>query len=127
LRAAARVCPDCGGALKLAGEDVAEVLEWVPGRYEVIRHIARSLPARVAIRSCRRRLLDDSQSGAFAREGIYVDRTPLADWVGDATHLCAPLIDAMGHYVLSGNKVHTDDTHLPLLCPDRGTTYQRRL
>ena len=32
-------CPDCGAQMRSAGEDVAEMLEWVPGRYKVIRHV----------------------------------------------------------------------------------------
>ncbi|MCP1121845.1 IS66 family transposase zinc-finger binding domain-containing protein, partial [Robbsia andropogonis] len=32
-------CPDCGGALKPIGEDVAEQLEYVPGSWRVIRHV----------------------------------------------------------------------------------------
>ena len=39
VHAAACACPECGGALRAAGEDVAEMLEWVPGRYKVLRHV----------------------------------------------------------------------------------------
>jgi transposase len=32
-------CPECGGALRPAGEDVSEMLEWIPGRHKVLRHV----------------------------------------------------------------------------------------
>jgi len=36
-------CPECGGALRPLGEDVSEVLEYVPGRFRVIRHVRPKL------------------------------------------------------------------------------------
>jgi transposase len=39
IHAAACACPDCGGQLRAVGEDVAEVLEYVPARFKVIRHV----------------------------------------------------------------------------------------
>jgi transposase len=35
----AHACPACGGAMRKVGEDVTEILEYIPGRFEVIRHI----------------------------------------------------------------------------------------
>ena len=147
-------CPACGGALRAAGEDVAEMLEWVPGRYKVLRHvrpkfacercetlvqapaparpIARGLAgpgllAHVLVGKYADHLPLYRQSQIFARDGIDLDRSTLADWVGGASELCAPLIDALARYVLGAEKLHADDTPVPVLSPGRGTTRQGRL
>jgi transposase len=147
-------CPACGGALRAAGEDVAEMLEWVPGRYKVLRHvrpkfacprcdtliqapaparpIARGLAgpgllAHVLVGKYADHLPLYRQSQIFARDGIDLDRSTLADWVGGASELCTPLIDALARYVLGAEKLHADDTPVPVLCPGRGTTRQGRL
>jgi hypothetical protein len=67
------------------------------------------------------------QSEMYAREGIDLDRSTLADWVGHSAALVAPLVAAINRYVLAANKVHADDTPVPVLCPGRGTTRQGRL
>ncbi|HEY0749120.1 MAG TPA: IS66 family transposase, partial [Steroidobacteraceae bacterium] len=51
----------------------------------------------------------------------------LADWVGSASHLLEPLVAAISRHVLAADKVHADDTPVPVLCPGRGTTRQGRL
>ena len=63
----------------------------------------------------------------YAREEIDLDRSTLADWVGQSSALLAPLVEAINRHVLSGDKVHADDTPVPVLCPGRGTTRQGRL
>jgi len=147
-------CPDCGGALQPAGEDVAEMLEWVPGRYKVIRHvrpkfacpacdkliqapapsrpIARgmagaALLAHVLVSKYQDHLPLYRQSQIFERDGIDLDRSTLADWVGVASELLTPLVEALGRYVMAGTKVHADDTPVPVLSPGRGKTKQGRL
>jgi transposase len=67
------------------------------------------------------------QSQIYAREGLELDRSTLADWVGGAAELLEPLVAAVGRYVLSARKIHGDDTPVPVLCPGRGTTKQGRL
>jgi hypothetical protein len=67
------------------------------------------------------------QSQIFAREGIELERSTLADWVGGASALLQPLVEAINGYVLSGYKIHGDDTPVPVLCPGRGSTKQGRL
>jgi transposase len=147
-------CPDCGGTLRPAGEDVAEMLEWIPERYKVIRHvrpkfscvkceklvqapapsrpIARGLAgpgllAHVLVAKYADHLPLYRQSQIFARDGIDLDRSTLADWVGGATELLAPLIESLNRYVMSAEKLHADDTPVPVLAPGRGTTKQGRL
>ena len=50
------------------------------------------------------------QSEIYAREGIDLDRSTLAGWVGAASELVAPLVDEIRKHVLSGSKIHSDDT-----------------
>lgn len=154
VHTAACNCPSCGGELRRVGEDVAEMLEWMPGRYKVIRHvrpkfacerceslvqaaaparpIARGIAgpgllAHVLVSKYADHLPLYRQSRIFAREGIDLGRSTLADWVGGASDLLTPLVEAIGRYVLEAKKLHADDTPVPVLCPGRGTTRQGRL
>jgi transposase len=147
-------CPECGTGLAALGEDVAEMLEYVPSHFKVIRHvrpklscpkcqiivqaeapsrpIARGLAgpgllAHVLVSKYCDHLPLYRQSQIYAREGIDLDRSTLADWVGAASALLEPLVGAISRHVLSGDKVHADDTPVPVLCPGRGTTRQGRL
>ena len=113
-------CPDCGGALRQFGEDVSEQLERIPATYKVIRHvrpkfacagcervveapaparpIERGLPgpnllAHVLVSKYGSHLPLYRQSEIFAREGVDLDRSTLAGWVGAASELLAPLVD----------------------------------
>jgi transposase len=147
-------CPQCGGELKVLGEDVSEVLEYVPSRFKVIRHvrpklacsscqtivqlpapsrpIARGLAgpgllAHVLVAKYADHLPLYRQSEIYVREGVDLDRSTLADWVGGASALLDPLVEAVGRHVLTAAKLHADDTPVPVLCPGRGTTKTGRL
>jgi transposase len=147
-------CPACGGELRRLGEDVSEMLEYVPESYRVIRHvrpkfscadcqkivqaaapsrpIARGLAgpgflAHVLVAKYADHLPLYRQSQIYARDGLHLDRSTLADWVGGASALLEPLVNALGCYVLGAQKLHGDDTPVPVLCPGRGTTKQGRL
>jgi len=147
-------CPACGGELRRLGEDVSEMLEYVPERYKVIRHVrpklscskcqkivqpaALSRPiergvagpgllAHVLVSKYADHLPLYRQSQIFAREGIDLDRSTLADWVGGASALLEPLVNAIARYVLGNFKIHGDDTPVPVLCPGRRTTKEGRL
>jgi len=67
------------------------------------------------------------QSQIYAREGIELDRSTLADWVGATSSLMQPLVQALGAYVLSAEKIHADDTPVPVLAPGTGKTKTGRL
>lgn len=152
--AAACRCPECGGELRPVGEDVAEMLEYVPSQFKVIRHvrpkfscaecetivqadapsrpIARGLAgpgllAHVLIAKYCDHLPLYRQSQIYAREGIDLDRSTLADWVGQSSALLEPLVDTLSRYVRGAHKLHADATPVPVLCPGRGTTKQGRL
>jgi hypothetical protein len=62
------------------------------------------------------------QAQIFAREGVDLDRSVLARWVGEASKLMDPLVEALRRYVMSTDKLHGDDTPLPVLEPGRGRT-----
>ena len=147
-------CERCGGELERLGEDVSEVLEYVPSHFKVIRHvrpkfacakcrsitqspasdrpIARGMAgpgllAHVLVSKYCDHLPLYRQSEIYARSGVDLERSTLADWVGQCSALLTPLADALNRYVLAGSKLHADDTPVPVLQPGRGTTKHGRL
>ncbi len=62
------------------------------------------------------------QAGISLRQGVELDRSTLADWVGQALFLLAPLADAIGRHGRAGVALHADDTTVPVLSPGRGKT-----
>lgn len=154
VHAPACTCPDCGRSMRPIGEDVAEVLDYVPARFRVIRHvrpklacpgcekivqseapsrpIARGLAgaellAHVLVSKYADHLPLYRQSQIYAREGVELERSTLAEWVGQCFHLLDPLVEALGRYVLGAAKLHADDTPVPVLEPGRGKTKTGRL
>lgn len=142
-------CPECGGVLTSFGTEVSEELENVPGRFKVIRHerdklacracdtvITASMPSRpiergragpgllahVLVSKYVDHLPLYRQSLMFEREDIDLERSTLAGWVGQTAQLLAPLGDALGRYVKAGDKLHADDTPVPVLRPGKGKT-----
>jgi transposase len=67
------------------------------------------------------------QSQIYAREGVELDRSTLADWVGATSALLAPLFEALAKHVLGGYTLHADDTPVPVLAPGTGKTKSGRL
>jgi hypothetical protein len=67
------------------------------------------------------------QSGIYAREGVDLDRATLADWVGKAAWLLSPLVEAVASHVMAAEKLHADDTPVPVLAPGTGKTKTGRL
>ena len=67
------------------------------------------------------------QSVIYGREGVELERSLLANWVGAASVLLRPLIDALRRHVFAGTKLHADDTPLPVLAPGNGKTRMARL
>lgn len=133
-------CPDCGGEGSLKrGEDVTEVLEYVPASFRVIQQVR----PRVVGRSCDRarqappsclpvergkpgpgflahviaaqycdRLQLHRQAKIYAREGVDITRSTMAEWVGRPSALMEPLTEALGRPRLRGRLLarrgHTD-------------------
>jgi transposase len=154
LASEACTCPACGGTMRLLGEDVAELLEYIPDRFKVIRHIrpklacsrcekivqapAPSRPiargiagpgmlAHVLVSKYADHLPLYRQSQIYARSGLELDRSTLSDWVGGAHALLEPLVEALGRHVLSGTHLHADDTPYPVLAPGTGKTKMARI
>jgi transposase len=152
--AAGCTCPECGGALREMGKDITEVLERIPARYKVVRHIrpkfscakcqtvvqapaaSRPIAGGIAGASVIAHVLVSKycdhtplyrQSQIYAREGVELPRSTMAEWVGQATQLCDPVVEAIARHVLQGQKLHADDTPVPVLCPGKGTTKTGRL
>jgi transposase len=142
-------CADCGGKLRKLDQDVAEMLEFVPGYFKVIRHvrekhscarcstivqapapsrpIERGLPGPALLahvtagKYCYHQPLY-RQSEVYGYAGVPIDRSTLTQWVGAASRLVSPLVAAVRRYVLGGGQLHADDTPLPVLDPGRGRT-----
>ena len=147
-------CPDCGGKLKHLGEDVSEILEIEPIRFKVIRQVrpklacaccerivqaeAPSRPiargvagpgllAHVLVSKYGDHLPLYRQSEIYAREGVELDRSTLADWVSGTSQLFEPLVEALRRHVMAAQKLHADDTPVPVLAPGNGKTKTGRL
>jgi transposase len=147
-------CPDCGGRLRVLGENVSEMLDYVPGYFKVLRHVRPRLscgrcakvvqeaaPSRPIARGMAgagllaqvvvAKYADHTplyrQAGIYRRAGIELDRATLASWVRETGSLLQPLADAAGRYVRQAQKIHTDDTPVPVLEPGRGKTRTARL
>ena len=131
------------------GEDVSEVLEKIPARLKVIRHVrpryacrkceqvfqapAPDLPiergragpgliAHVAVSKYCDGLPLYRQSAILAREGVEIDRVSLADWIGRAAWWLTPLAQLIGVHVMAQAVLFTDDTPVHTLAPGTGKT-----
>ena len=147
-------CPDCGGKLKQLGEDVSETLEYVPEHFKVIRQVRPKLAcaccdkivqAEAASRPIARGMAGPGllahvlvskycdhlplyrQSEIYAREGVELDRSTMAEWVGGCSRLLEPLVEALRRHVMNAEKLHSDDTPVPVLAPGNGKTKTGRL
>jgi len=67
------------------------------------------------------------QSVIYAREGVELERSLLAKWVGHSAALLQPLVDALRRHVMAATKLHADDTPVPVLAPGNGKTKTGRL
>ena len=135
-------CPDCGGDLRLVGEDVSEMLDLIAAQLKVVQ-IARLK------KSCRRcehmvqmpapsRPIPGSMAGAnllahilvskfddhlplyrqheiFARMGADIPDSTLVDWCGRAMKVLAPLIERIEANVMASDLLHADDTPIRVL------------
>ena len=147
-------CTACGGRLRLIGQDISEQLEHVPSRFKVIRHVrpklacvaceaifqaaAPSRPiargvsgpgllANVLVSKYCDHIPLHRLSRIYARDGVAIDCSTMAGWVGQSEKLFDPLVAALGRDTLAGAKVHADDTPVAVLDPGRGRTKTGRL
>ena len=150
-----RACCCCGGTLHVIGEERREQLDLVPAQLRVRvtrrpRYACRACESVVVQAPAPERPVDgglatealvahvvvskfaDSlplyrQAQMLARQGVELDRSTLAHWVGRACWWLTPLYDLLVNTVLSSPKVFADDTTLPVLDPGRGKTKTGRL
>lgn len=136
-------CPECGGELRLVGEDVSEILEMITAKLQVIEVArpkkscrccekmvqvpapSRPIPGSMAGGSLLAHVLvskfDDHlplyrQNEILARMGADIPRSTLADWCGRSMRILQPVIDRIEASVLSQ---HADDTPIRVLAPER--------
>jgi transposase len=145
-------CPCCGGVLRKLGEDVTEALELIPRQWKVVQHVrekfscrsceaitqppAPSYPiargragpgllAHVLFAKYGLHLPLTRQSEVYVREGIELDVSTLADWVGAAAATLMPLVEMVRTHVFAAARIHADDTTVPVLA--KGKTRTGRL
>ena len=146
---ASTACPCCGGRLAKLGEDVTETLEVVPRRWKVIQTVRERFACRACERVTQppapfhpiargragpellamileakfgQHLPLNRQSESYAREGIALDVSTLADWVGACTATLAPLTALIRAHVMAAERVHGDDTTVPVLAKGKTAT-----
>lgn len=148
-----QACPCCGGtALRKLGEDITETLERIPASWRVIQYVRErfscraceaiaqepapfhpisrgragpELLAEIVFGKFGLHLPLHRQSERFGREGVPIEVSTLADWVGAVAAALAPLVRLIEAHVRAGHRIHLDDTPVPVLA--RGKTRTGRL
>ena len=151
----ARSCPCCNGALHVIGEDVSEQLDVVPAQFKVKvirrpRYGCRACEGAVVQAPAPARIVDGGmpteavvahvviskyldhlplyrQAQIYSRQGIDLDRSTLANWVGRAAWWLKPLHERLLAEIVASGKIFADDTPVPVLDPGRGRTKTGRL
>lgn len=135
-------CEACGRGLREIGQDVSEVLDYEPGTFHVVRHVRPKLACAtcnsITQAPAPSRPINRCMAGTgllthvlvskycdhtplyrlcqiYARDGVQLQRSTLADWVAQAARLLSPLAEAIGRYVVAADKVHGDDTPIRVL------------
>lgn len=149
------VCPACGGTrFGRIGADERDVLEYVPSHFKRVRHVRPKMSCRacetivqapmptlpiergrpgpvllahVIVSKYCDHLPLHRQSDIYAREGVEIDRSVMAGWVGHMAALLEPLAERIARHVRAGRAIHADDTTVPVLDPGRGRTKTGRL
>lgn len=145
-----KACPGCCGALHRIGEDIAERLDIVPAQLRVLvvrrpKYACRACEEAVVQAPAPARLIEGGlpteatvahvvvakyadhlplyrQAQIYARQGINLDRSTLADWTGRAAWLLKPLHTRLLECLKASGKLFADETTAPVLDPGRGRT-----
>ena len=144
----------CGCALKRIGEDVSEKLDYTPGVFHVERHIrgkwacakcqtliqapvaAQVIDKGIATAGLLAQVLVAKyadhqplyrQESIFARAGVAIPRSTLAQWVGACGVHLQPLVDALKAVLLERSVLHADETPVAMLTPGKGKTHRAYL
>jgi transposase len=144
------ICPGCSGPLHRIGEDVAERLDIVPAQFRVLvvrrpKYACRACEDVVVQAAAPARLVEGGlpteatvaqvlvskyadhlplyrQAQIYARQGVTLDRSTLADWVGRAAFLLRPVYGRLLDTLRASAKLFADETTVPVLDPGRGRT-----
>jgi transposase len=146
---APEACPCCQGKLVKLGEDITETLEVIPRQWKVIQTvrekfscrscekisqppapfhpIARgragpNLLAMILYGKYGNHLPINRQSEGFAREGVALDVSTLGGWVGACSLTLAPLVELIRRHVMAADRIHGDDTTVPVLSTGKTIT-----
>ena len=148
IEPASIACPcGCGDMVRI-GEDRSERLDMIPARFRVIVTIrpryacpkgragvsqaaapahlieaglpTEALIAQVIVSKYSEHLPLYRQAQVFARHGVPLDRSTLADWVGRAAFHLTPIVDRMAELLKRSTKLFMDETTAPVLDPGRG-------
>jgi transposase len=145
-----KACPCCDGQLHRIGEDVSEKLDVVPAQFRVLvirrpKYACRACEEVVAQAPAPARLIEGGlpteatvahvlvskyadhlplyrQAQIYERQGVHLDRSTLADWVGRAAFHLRPIRERILAYLRSSTKLFADETTAPVLDPGRGRT-----
>lgn len=145
-------CPCCKAAMTVIGEDSSERLDVVPAQFRVIvtrrpklacrmceggvvqapapaRLIEGGIPtealvAHVLVSRYADHLPLYRQAQILARQGVMLERSTLAFWMGYAAAEIAPVVARLRDMVLSSTRLFADETVVPVLDPGRGRTRQ---
>lgn len=147
-------CPDCGGTLRRLGADAHEMLDVMPVLWRVVRQVRPKYSCRrcekivqapapvsavargkatfatlahVVVSKFDHHLPLYRQAEMMAAQGLDIDRSTLAGWTGQAAALLDPVVSRIRDAVLAADKIHADDTPVPVLDPGRGKTATGRV
>ena len=143
-------CGKCGGTrLRKLGEDVTKTLECEPRRWKIVEHVREKFtcrdceaiteppapshpiprgfagPSLLAMVLVAKFLLHqplNRQSETFAREGVEIDTSTLADRVGACVATLNPIVQLLRAHVLAAERIHADDTTVPVLAKKKTKT-----
>lgn len=140
---------ECGEALKRIGQEVSEQLDCVPAQFFVLRHIrgkyacaccqtiqaapmpaqmidkgipAPGLLAQVVVAKHDDHLPLYRQTEIYARSGVHIARSSMAQWIGICGVRLTPLAEALKDFILGHEVVHADETPVAMLAPGKGKT-----
>ena len=145
-----KACPCCKGELHRIGEDVSERLDVIPAQFRVLvvrrpKYACRACEDVVVQSPALARLIEGGmpteatvahvivskyadhlplyrQAQIYERQGIRLDRSTLADWVGRAAFHLRPIHERILAHLRSSTKLFADETRAPVLDPGRGRT-----
>jgi transposase len=143
-------CSCCGNQKTPIGEEVTEQLDYIPASFVVRKHVrikyacktcqgqisiadlpafpiekgrpGYGLLAHVLTNKYCDHLPLNRQEDIFARHGIDIKRSTMCDWVRESSYLLESIVNHLKKQILSSNKIHTDDTKVPVQIRGRPKT-----